>query len=77
MSTPIIVGDEVTVRDSRQLSPGLPISLDLAERPWIAILGSWFVVDVCGVAARIKRSPLASIEIVTPLSNLRRTEATV
>jgi hypothetical protein len=70
--TAISAGAEVTVRDSRQLGPGLPlIRMDLAQRPWIPITGSWFVIEVCGVVARIKRSPLASIELRTPVSNLR------
>lgn len=69
MSAPIAIGDEVAVRDPRQLS---------SDWDWyyISARGPWFLTAVEGVAACIVQSPLSHIAITTPLSNLRRTGVT-
>lgn len=67
MTAPIRTGDTVTVRDPRQVGPNrLP---ELSGR-------DWSVLAVRGVAAHIGDGPAALVgfdDLVTPLSNLRRT----
>lgn len=70
---PIAAGDEVEVHDPRQLTfefNGVKLAHGVEHGR-----GVWFVLEVRGVAARLGRSPLSLICVVTPLSNLRRTGA--
>jgi hypothetical protein len=75
VSAPIALDDEVVVRDPRQCGPLNQQGFAPIDPRWTE--WTWFVVDVCGVAATIARSPLATITAVTPVSNLRRAEVTV
>lgn len=67
----LAVGDEVEARDLRQLTfefMGTKLAHGVEHGR-----GTWFVLEVRGVAARLGRSPLSLVCVVTPLSNLRRT----
>ena len=69
----LAVGDEVEARDPRQLTfefDGIKLAHGVERGR-----GVWFVLEVRGVAARLGRSPLSLVCVVTPLSNLRRTGA--
>lgn len=69
----LAAGDEVEARDLRQLTfefNGVKLAHGVEHGR-----GVWFVLEVRGVAARLGRSPLSLICVVTPLSNLRRTGA--
>lgn len=68
MLMPIGNDDEVTIKDPRQVSGYSPFYASSVPS------GPWFVVEVCGVAARIAASPLSLFVRTTPLSNLRRAE---
>jgi len=69
MSPQITIGNEVAVKDGRQVGPRWPGALPSSQ-------GSRFVLDVCGVAAFIGRGPLSLFGYTTPISNLRRAEVT-
>lgn len=59
----LAIGDEVRIRDARQTDA--PFSPTMAH-------GSWYVLDIRGVAATIGRSRTALFAMHTPVSNLRR-----
>lgn len=68
MTPPLMPGDQVTVKDDRQLP--YPVRPHLAD-------GVWFVCEIRGIAAWIAREPRSYTKHATPLSNLRRAEVAV
>lgn len=74
LTTPAIAaGEWVTIRDVRQAAhPKVP---GLRQWPVQPYSRPWYVAEVRGVAAVLKRHPSALAMVITPVSNLRRTEA--